>query len=97
MLETDNNDMIYYADGRKPEIAWPENGKHYQLSELQEIVGGYIELVYLSKDLVMVCNEEGKLMDFPFNYEATKLFRLATNGNDRIMGDVIVLDRSRLR
>lgn len=31
------------------------------LENLQKIVGGYIECVYLSEDLVIICDEEGKL------------------------------------
>lgn len=31
------------------------------LKNLQNIVGGYIECVYLSEDLVIICDEEGKL------------------------------------
>ena len=31
------------------------------LESMQNLVGGYIETVYLGGDKVMVCNEEGKL------------------------------------
>ena len=38
------------------------------LEEMQEIVGGYIQVVYPFPDPVaLVCNEEGKLMGLPLN------------------------------
>jgi len=36
-----------------------------ELSNLQKIVGGYIETVTIAKDLVVICNEEGRLMGLP--------------------------------
>ena len=37
------------------------------LENLQAYVGGYIETVTLAKDLVVICNEEGRLMGLPPN------------------------------
>ena len=37
------------------------------LKKLQEIVGGYIETVTIAEDLVVICNEEGKLKGLPEN------------------------------
>ena len=37
------------------------------LSVMQEIVGGYIQVVHLDDSVVLVCNDEGKLLDFPAN------------------------------
>ena len=38
------------------------------LNEMQAVVGGYIEAIYPYKEMVaIVCNEEGLLMDLPFN------------------------------
>ena len=39
------------------------------LEALQELVGGYIETVTVATDLVIICNEEGRLMDLPYNCE----------------------------
>ncbi|MBQ4093918.1 MAG: DUF3846 domain-containing protein [Oscillospiraceae bacterium] len=47
--------------GEEPYISWLSN----DLSALQGFVGGYIETVSLGQNLVMVCNEEGKLMGLP--------------------------------
>lgn len=37
------------------------------LEPLQKLVGGYIETVTISTDLVVICNEEGRLMGLPYN------------------------------
>ena len=37
------------------------------LGALQTFVGGYIETVKLATDLVIICNEEGRLIGLPFN------------------------------
>lgn len=51
------------------------------LENLQNIVGGYIECVYLGEDLVIVCNEEGKLQGLEPN--------VLLNG-DMLVGTIIV-------
>lgn len=63
----------------------PRNGKDFSLDELQAFVHGYIELVYLGNDMVMVVNEEGKLLGLPRNTKATQMYPL-----DIIVGDVLV-------
>ena len=37
------------------------------LETYQSIVGGYIETCPLAKDILIVCNEEGELMDLEIN------------------------------
>lgn len=39
------------------------------LEAFQHAVGGYIETVTLATDLIIICNEEGRLLDLPFNIE----------------------------
>ena len=39
------------------------------LESFQKAVCGYIETVTISDDLVIICNEEGRLMDLPMNVE----------------------------
>lgn len=38
-----------------------------ELKDMQNIVGGYIEIVPLFHDIVLVCNEEGILLNLPYN------------------------------
>lgn len=37
------------------------------LEAFQKVVGGYIETVTIYTDLVLICNEEGRLLGLPFN------------------------------
>ena len=40
------------------------------LRALQEAVGGYIETVTLDNGVVLICNEEGRIRDMPYNFSA---------------------------
>ncbi len=37
------------------------------LENLQSIVNGYIEMVTIGEDLVVLCNEDGRLLSLPVN------------------------------
>lgn len=84
---------IYKADGTVIE-ATPANGTDFQLEELQKIVGGYIEIVSLLDNEIMVINEEGKLADLPVNEKATEFYIEANGFDDYIVGDVLVCDNN---
>lgn len=49
--------VIYKAPGMAPEPRDIPN----TLEELQAAVGGYIETVTIASDVVLICNEEGRL------------------------------------
>lgn len=71
--------VVVKQPGQPAEIVmvdWADN-----LSYLQSVVGGYIELVYLSPELDMYINEEGKLLELEPN--------LSFPG-DTIVGPVVV-------
>ena len=55
--------VIYKAPGGKPEIRDIPN----TLEELQAAVGGYIEAHTFATDCCVICNEEGWLLDLPYN------------------------------
>ena len=65
------------------------------LASYQAAVGGYIETIHLDgHPLVIVANEEGKVMHLPTNRRATCLSWLlnpAGLGNDTLVGDVAIL------
>lgn len=46
-------DIIYKTNGEVIETS-PKNGTNYTLEELKEIVGGYIEIIHLTKNKIMV-------------------------------------------
>lgn len=87
--------VIYKANGERKEVA-PENGKDFKLKELQKIVGGYIDAIGIGGDEIMVFNDEGKLMQLPYNQDATTLFRKHYNTDDFIVGDVLVCKDSEM-
>ena len=57
------------------------------LERAQELVGGLVEMVRspTDPDIQILVNEEGLLVDLPFNHEASKLCGTG------IMGDAIIL------
>lgn len=86
--------LFIKTTGEQIEV-FPENKKDFSLKELQGYVGGYIELVSLSKTRMMVLNEEGKLNNLPVNPDATKLFHKAYPAAfDFIVGNVLVCDKN---
>lgn len=69
----------------------PTNGNAFTLEEMQAIVGGYIEIVTLGDNLVMVVNEDGKY-NCKMNVDATEVAQWyeAIHPMDYISGDVLV-------
>ena len=55
--------VLYKEPGKRAEVKEIDN----TLEALQEAVGGYIETLTLDHDLVVVCNEEGKLRGMDYN------------------------------
>ena len=80
------------ANGEIIEIE-PTDRNSFTLKEMNEYVGGWIEVIYLASDKVMVLNEEGKLIGLPTNETATDIY-----GNyDTIVGDVMIIDRNQIK
>lgn len=67
-----------------------KRGDKFLLEELQEYVGGFIELVPLDGHIMMVVNEEGKLLRMPDNAMATDINRLFRKSPDVLVGDVVL-------
>ena len=86
---------IYKSNGEVIETS-PKNKKYFSLKELKEIVGGYIEILDLD-DAYMVINEEGKLLNLPFNLDATRIYQHFTKIGDYIVGDVLICDKFQIR
>ena len=87
-------DIIYKSNGEVIETS-PKNGKNYTYEELREIVGGFIQIIFL-KDKFMIINEEGKLNNLPYNDNATLRFRFFKT-TDFIVGDALVCHTNRIR
>ncbi|MBV9709090.1 MAG: DUF3846 domain-containing protein [Chloroflexi bacterium] len=69
--------LIISPDGWTRQVQ-PRNGRNFQLDELQAVVQGYIELVHLPDNRIMVINEQGKVEGLPRNEKATALADLPT-------------------
>lgn len=82
------------ATGESVEVQ-PENGKSFTLGELQRMVGGYIEPVYLNDGDIMWVNEEGRLQGLPLNREGCDIMRRRSRLDPAniIVGDVVVMTR----
>ena len=74
-----------------------KNDKPMTLKEMQDAVGGQIELVIDDGETQIVCNEEGKIRGLSENEEATTLWYRRHHENsgtpihDVLVGDVLVL------
>jgi hypothetical protein len=83
--------VLISSDGTVTPLS-PENGKSFNLKELQDHVGGYIEVFPMpkakSRDIkrIMVMNEEGRLHGLPKNVVASAAF----GPEGHIVGDVVI-------
>lgn len=66
------------TDGTIEEVALDKDNS---LKQMQDAVGGYIELVRLTDDDVMIVNEEGLIFGLPVNEHASKLAGQSIVGN----------------
>ena len=90
-LPTTNESVLYESDGTSRPIS-PEDGKTFSLKEVQEMVGGYVQMIPLSTDRIMLINEEGKLLGLPRNDMATLVAVLVLGEGDFIVGNALVCD-----
>ena len=82
---------VYYHNGDFQETQ-PKNGTTFELEELQEIVGGYIEVIRLNDGRIIIVNEEGLNLNLPVNIEATNILRRDHSTTQYIVGNAIVCD-----
>lgn len=91
--------IIIKTTGETIEVK-PKNGTDFQLEELQEVVGGYIQIlpIYRTGE-VMVVNEEGRLEHLPWNGKATTYAKQnnAIFPNDYIVGNVLVCEQKQIK
>lgn len=88
---------IIKTDGTIVEVT-PQNGTDFQLEELQKIVGGYIEVLRLTDNEIMVANEEGKFC-CAYNHKATQIGKeyKAIHKSDYICGDILICNDDEVR
>ena len=71
--------VIYKEPGKEPRTMVIPN----ELKVLQDLVGGYIETLKIADNVVMIFNEEGKLLDLAPNFFVGAI-------GDVILGPVII-------
>ena len=71
---------LYKTDGTIEDFN-PANGKEFTLDEMQKAVGGYIELVYLPNNEVLVVDEEGMIKEKLFNKKISEMIMKPIVGN----------------
>ena len=86
--------VVVKTDGTAQLVPCDAN-KTLSLDKLHDLVGGYIEIVRASRiaPLVMIINEEGRLLNLPLNKNATA-WQSAIHGCQQIVGDVVVMCQS---
>ena len=82
---------IIYTD-KEDEDYTPKNGKTFALTEMQEIIGGYVEPIRLNDGRIIIVDEEGKSKDKAVNIPATNILRRDHYTTDYIVGTAIVCD-----
>lgn len=88
---------IIKIDGTRLEVQ-PLNGNDFSLKEMQNAVGGLIEIIELDDSKSLVLNEEGKILGLPYNRQADKLFhQYFPNTFDFIVGDVLVCSNAQIK
>jgi hypothetical protein len=80
--------MVLYRVSGQIDLVVLEPRRGWQLKQMQDAVGGYIERVPGSEDRggVAFCNEEGRLIGLPVNNAASRRF------GQVLVGDVLELD-----
>ena len=69
----------------------PKNGTDFSLKELQGAVGGFIEIVHLGNDKLLVVDEEGLLKSLRINAKASILARRP------IVGTAVLCDNGQIK
>lgn len=82
---------IIYTD-KEAEDYTPKNGRTFELEEMQEIVGGYVEPIRLNDGRMIIVDEDGKSKDKAVNIPATNILRRDHYTTDYIVGTAIVCD-----
>ena len=82
---------IIYTD-KEAEDYTPKNGKTFALTEMQEIIGGYVEPIRLNDGRMIIVDEDGKSKNKAVNIPATNILRRDHYTTDYIVGTAIVCD-----
>ena len=83
--------ILIRVDGTINAYDLTPGSKSYDFNAMKDTIGcQYGEIVYLSKQVIMVLDEEGKLTGKQINRYATALFQERFGHIDPIVGDVVI-------
>ena len=83
---------LYTPDADAPQPVVPANGTDFTLEEAQKLVEGYVELVRLDDENILLVNEDGLLKRLPLNTAASKV----ADGYP-LVGNVVLCNTSMFR
>ena len=97
-MELIPNKAYHITVAGKIEEIRPANGEDFELKEVQSRVEGYIEVVRINDEQILIVNEEGKF-GRPYNPIASAIAQLngAIASRDYICGNVVLCPSSMLR
>lgn len=72
-------------------VVMPANGTDFKLREVQKMIGGYVEVVYLRDGRIMLVDEEGLLKGLPLNRAASRM------AGRPIVGEALVMPNDMFR
>lgn len=87
---------LYKTNGEVIEVS-PKNNRDFTLEELQNFVEGYIEIINLTAEKILIVNEEGKINKLPFNELATELWKKYYGRTDYIVGNALLCNSDEVR
>lgn len=90
--------IIIKSDGTEQFVNPEGANDKFTLEQLQRIVGGYIQVINLPANKLLVINEEGKLLSLPVNQKASSLARFCKSifDTDFIVGDAVIIESNLL-
>jgi hypothetical protein len=75
-------------------VVKPADGESFSLKEVQDYVGGYVEIFRVGEKKYLF-NEEGLLLDLPTNTKATEELEKDCNQSvQTLVGDVLILEEN---
>lgn len=86
---------VIYTDGRVEDITLNPKDTQSWVETVKGILDGYIETVRLTRDKILIVNEEGKLIGLEYNQLATYLLE-RVGIDDYICGNAILINNDEI-
>lgn len=83
--------LLLLTDTTQREVH-PAQGNTFTLAELQGYVDGYIEVLSISEDKLMIVNEDGNALGLETNLAACAYMPWIIDFDDEIVGNVLIIN-----